>query len=195
MKKKTTIVTLISLVAIGAVVCCFAYLSGKARHTGAEPEMSAVQKVLSRDMQNDYPSTVKEVAKYYTEIQRCLYNDEYTDEEFEQLGRRSRELYDEDLLKINEEEFQLSQLNSEVQAFRSRECQLVSISVAPSTNVDYFEEDGYSFARILCRYTVREDGSPGESQIIYLMRKDKNRHWKIYGWDQAGNVNPVPSIE
>jgi len=44
-----------------------------------------VQKVLSRDMQNDYPSTVKEVAKYYTEIQRCLYNEEYTEEELAQL--------------------------------------------------------------------------------------------------------------
>lgn len=81
MKKKTTIVTLISMVAIAAVVCCFAFLSGKTRQTGADPAMNAVQKVLSRDMQNDYPSTVKEVAKYYTEIQRCLYNEEYTEEE------------------------------------------------------------------------------------------------------------------
>ena len=191
MKKKTTIVTLISMVAIAAVVCCFAFLSGKTRQTGADPAMNAVQKVLSRDMQNDYPSTVKEVAKYYTEIQRCLYNEEYTKEELAQLCSRTRELYDQELLQINSEEHHLSQLSSEVEAFRTRKCQVVSISVAQSTNVDYFEEDGYSFARILCRYTIREDGEPGESQIIFLMRKDKDRHWKIYGWDQAGNVNPL----
>ena len=30
----------------------------------------------------------------------------------------------------------------------------------------------------------------GVSQdVIYLLRRDENRQWKIYGWDRAQNVN------
>ena len=188
MKKTTTVVTLVFLAVIIGIVGLYAYFSGKARDA-ADPASTAVQKALDRDLQNDYPPTVKEVVKYYTELQKCLYNEEYSEEEFEQMGNKSRQLYDRELLEANDETFQLVQLRQEIEAFRIQKCVITSISVAASTNVSYFEEDGYSFARILCKYTIRENGSPKLSQTIYLLRQDENRHWRIYGWEQAENVD------
>jgi len=188
MKKTSTIVTLVFLVVVVGIVGCYAYFSGKTKDA-AEPTATAVQKALDRDLQKDYPPTVKEVVKYYTELQKCLYNEEYTEEEFEALGRKSRELYDQELLDANDETFHLVQLREEIETFRTKKCQIASISVAASTNVFFFEEDGYSFARILCKYTIRESGSPRLTQVVYLLRRDEDRHWKIYGWEYLDDAD------
>lgn len=190
MKKSTVRVTIIFAVLIVAVVGYYAYLSGKSRDAAADAKMTQTQLVLSRDMQNDYPPTVKEVIKYYMDIQKCLYNEECTDEEVDQLGLRARELYDAELLENNEEAMNLLQLKSEVASFRSEEKKITSISVASSVNVDTFTQDGYDFSRIQCNYTVLENGQSNPTSVIYLLRRDGNRRWKIYGWDLAQNVDP-----
>ena len=143
MKKSTVRVTVAFVVMIVIVIGFYAYLSGKSRAVADDVKMTQIQLVLSRDMQNDYPPTVKEVIKYYMDIQKCLYNEECTDEDVEQLGLRARELYDTELLENNEEEMNLQQLRAEVASFRSDEKKITSITVASSVNVDTFTEDGY----------------------------------------------------
>ena len=91
MKKTTVGVTILIMAVLVGVVGCYAYFSGKARQTAEDAALSAVQLVLSRDLQNDYPATVKEVLKYYTEIEKCFYNEEYTDEELEALAAAADE--------------------------------------------------------------------------------------------------------
>ena len=189
MKKSTVRVTVAFVVMIVIVIGFYAYLSGKSRAVADDVKMTQIQLVLSRDMLNDYPPTVKEVIKYYMDIQKCLYNEECTDEDVEQLGLRARELYDTELLENNEEEMNLQQLRAEVASFRSDEKKITSITVASSVNVDTFTEDGYDFARIQCSYTVLEKGQSNPTSTIYLLRRDENRRWKIYGWDLAQNVD------
>ena len=71
MKKSTTRTFVFILVVIVGVVGYFAYLSGKSRDAAKDAAMTATQIVLSRDLQNNYPPTVKEVVKYYADIQKC----------------------------------------------------------------------------------------------------------------------------
>lgn len=190
MKKSTLRITVVFIILIAIVVGFYAYLSGKSKDAADDVKMTEIQLLLSRDMGNDYPPTVKEVIKYYMDIQKCLYNEECTDEELEQLGLRARELYDVELLENNEEEMNLLQLKADVATFRSEGSKITSISIASSVNVDTFTEDGYEFARIRCDYTVIENGKSNPTSTIYLLRRDENRRWKIYGWDLAENVNP-----
>lgn len=191
MKKSTTRTFLFILVVIVGVVSLFAYLSGKSRDAAKEASMTATQIALSRDLQNNYPPTVKEVVKYYTDIEKCFYAEDCTEEELEQLAMKARELYDADLLAINDVTSNLLQLKAEVDSFKEDSRQITAASVASSANVDTFTEDGYEFARIHCIYTVLEGGKSNLVDTVYLLRRDENRRWKIYGWDLAENVNPA----
>ena len=191
MKKSTTGIVLFFLLIVVAIVGYFAYLSGKSRDSSAEVTVSAAQNVLSRNLQNNYPPTVKEVLKYYTDIQRCFYSGECTEEEIEQLGLKARELYDAELLEINEVNANLLQLKTDISSFQAQGRQLAAVSVASSSNVDTFTEDGYDFARIYCMYTILENGQSNLVNMVYLLRRDEDRRWKIYGWDLAENVNPA----
>ena len=189
--KNTTKVAIIFLVLIVAVVAYFAYLSNKSREVEDEAAMTAVKLVLSRDLENNYPPTVKEVMKYYADIQKCLYSQECVDEEAEQLGMKARALFDDELLVANDVTNHLLALKSEITSFQEDSRQITAASVASSANVDTFTEDGYEFARIHCIYTVLDGGQSNLVDMVYLLRRDGNRRWKIYGWDLAQNVNPT----
>ena len=182
-------VILIVVLFMVAVVGYYCYLVTRSDEKNAEPEITAVDAVMLRDMKHNYPPTPKEVIKYYNEIMKCYYNVDCTQEEIEDLGMRARELYDDELVVHNEWGAYIIALTAEIDAFRESGKKLTSSAVAASTDVDYFEDDGYSFARISCGYTVMQGKESVSSMTIYLLRKDDKGHWRIYGWDLAENVN------
>lgn len=191
MKKKTTTrVTLIIVIGIIAIVGYYTYLSGREKERHKEANMSQVQLVLSRDLARDYPPTPKEVIKYYNEILRCFYNEECTDEEIDALGNKARELYDAELLENNELGVYLINLHADIDDFKENNRRFTSFSVASSTNVEKFTEDGHSFARIRCGYNIVENGVNRPSDQIYLLRQNEEKQWKIYGWQSADKVQP-----
>lgn len=190
MKKSTVRVTIVLIILIAGVVGIYAYLSGRSRSVAESASMTNVERVLSRDMAYDYPPTPKELLKYYNEIQKCFYNENCTDSEIRELVIRARELYDEELLANNEFDTHVTLLQAEIKDYKDHKRVISAVSVAASTNVDFFEVDGYEFARIYCGYNVTEGSTTKQTRQIYLLRRDENRRWKIYGWDLADHVNP-----
>lgn len=192
MKKTNTSVTkstVLFIVLLVLVVGYYAYLSGTHRTEQQEAVMSEVDTALSRDLDNDYPATPKEVIKYYNDLMKCFYNEECTEEELQDLGRKSLQLFDEELQENNDEDTYLIRLQGEVQNYKDNKRKITSVSLAPSTNVDYYSVDGYSFARISCGYTMTENGKKTSTVMVYLLRRDDSRRWKIYGWETADQLN------
>ncbi len=185
MKKSTTRVSLVIILLVMGLVGFYAYLSNRDKEIKKQASVSVVQSVLSRNLENDYPPTVKEVLKYYNEIMRCFYNEECTDQEIDALGMKARELYDEELLEANEVSSYLIDLRSDIMGFRNAERRITNISLAGSTSVDYSTIDGEEFATIQCTYTINEGGISTASVETYLLRQDGNHRWKIYGWELA----------
>ena len=183
---KTILIIVLLMVAVVGYYC---YLLNRSNTEEKEPEITAVQEVLLRDMQRSYPPTPKEVIKYYNEIMKCFYNEDCTQDEIEDLGMRARELYDEELLANNEWGAYIINLTAEIMYYKENEMKLTGCAVAASTDVDMFEKDGYSFARLSSGYTVLQGKETTSTIQVYLLRKDENGHWKIYGWDLAENVN------
>lgn len=192
MKKTNTSVTkstVLFIFLLVLVVGYYAYLSGTHRTEQQEAVMSEVDTALSRDLDNDYPATPKEVIKYYNDLMKCFYNEECTAEELQDLGRKSLQLFDEELQENNDEDTYLIRLQGEVQNYKDNKRKITSVSLAPSTNVDYYSVDGYSFARISCGYTMTENGKKTSTIMVYLLRRDDSRRWKIYGWETADQLN------
>ena len=174
-------------------VCCvlLAYYLMNLKAEKSKPEdyvqMTKVQEVLSRDLKTNYPQTPKEVIKYYSELTRCFYNENYTDEEFEALAMKALELYDYELAGNKTEEQYLADLKSEIRIFKEKNYAISSYSTSSSTDVYDFEEDGYQFSRLYCTYNVRMGTAIQPIEEIFLLRMDLEGHWKIYGWDLAKN--------
>lgn len=174
-------------------MCCvlLAYYLINQRIEKSKPEdyvpLTAVQTVLARNLTTNYPQTPKEVIKYYSEITKCFYNEECTEEELYALAMKAQELYDHDLVANKTEEQYLQDLKSEIQAFKEKDYYISSFGTSSSTDVYDFTEDGYKFARLYCTYNIRVGTVIQPIEEIFLLRMDLEGHWKIYGWDLAEN--------
>ena len=198
MKKTTVKITIAIFVLIIGVVGYYTYLSQKSRKAAEEAALTEAQQILSHDLQREYPPTPKEVVRFFTRIQKCLYSEDCTVEDMESLGMKARELFDEELLAINAVEDYIPRLRSEIETFHAEEKKLTSISIPSSMDVEQFSADNYDFARLYCRYSVIEKGNSGQIQIVFLLRRDEDdkRRWKIYGWERADNIEiPLDGAE
>jgi len=185
MKKATPKLIIVIVILLIALVGYYAFMANKDKQAKVEASMTAIQEVMSRDMKYDYPATPKEVIKYYNAILKCFYNEECTDGDIEELGMRARELYDAELLEANEIGPYMIRLREDIADYKEKERKIANFAVSSSTNVDYFEEDGYSFARLMCTYNITEAKESKFTKLAYLLRKDENNRWKIYGWQDA----------
>lgn len=188
--KKTTIIIVIVAVFVVALVGYYCYLVNHDREAQAEKNLTTVQKVLARDLEKDYPPSPREVVKYYNEVMKCFYNEDCSVEEIEALGRQARLLYDDELVENNPWETYIAQLTVEIMQYKQQGRRIASSSVASSIDVEEFSDGGYDFARIRCGYTITTGKTSEATVEVYLLRKDENKHWKIYGWDLAENVSP-----
>lgn len=189
MRKTSTRITVIFILIIVAVVGYYAYLSNKRQVARAEATLTLVDSTLVRNLVLDYPPTPKEVLKYYNDILKCLYNEECTEDQITQLGDKARELYDEELLEANEPASYLLKLKSDISEYKENKRRITNCAVAASTSVDFYSLDDFDFARIACGYTIMEGANSKPTNMIYLLRRDENKMWKIYGWELAENVD------
>ncbi len=182
--KKQNIKNLIVLLIVALLlIASFAYLVNRDRTTKEEVDkLTAVQEVLARDLSSNYPPTPKEVLKYYSEITRCFYSEEYSEEELIRLSKKSRELFDEALIANQTEEDYIVDLKNEIIIFKDANRSISSYSVAGSANVDYYQYEGDEWAKLNCIYSIRTEGKIKPTQEEFLLRKDAGGYWKIFGW-------------
>lgn len=181
---------IISLVVFGivlvAIVVGYAFHINRKSAQDAEiaVESTAVQKVLMRDLERNYPPTSKEVVKYFAEITKCFYNEDYTDEELEQMALKIQGIYDAELIENKSQEDYMTDLRSEIADWKKNGYTISSYVLSASVDVEEFVENGYSCERLYCTFNVKQ-GTNGtvRSMEQFVLRKDDDGHWKILGWD------------
>ena len=175
------------LLAIGCVLLAYYMINVRIEKSKPEDyvEFTAIQQVLSRNLETNYPQTPKEVIKYYSEITKCFYNENHTEEELYNLAMKAMEMYDHELAANQTEEVYLKDLKSEIKTFKEKKFHISSYATSSSTDVYYYTHGGSEFARLYCTYNVRTGTVMTAIEEIFLLRMDLNGHWKIYGWDLA----------
>lgn len=167
------------------VFALYYYLVNKVERSSPEVETTAVQDVLLKNLETDYPPTVREVIKYYNEIMHCYYSENPTDEEVRKLADKAMELYDAELVDYQDEEMYISDLKAEMASFAASETVLSHVALSSSTAVDYYTYNGRDCAQIRCIYTMRQKTNLVTIKEVYVLRKDDEGRWKILGWTPA----------
>lgn len=187
-KKKNIIWKMaIGIVLVLLIVGYYFCLSNRKPANGKEEEIdgiTAVQQALLQDFEHNYPPSPREVLKAYGDIIVCFYSEEYTDEELTELALQIQNLYDQDLIDNDTPDQYQQNLRWDIKEMKEKNLRVTSYSVASATDVDYFEQDGDSWARLNCNFTVRSGKQAELSKEVFLLRKDEAGHWKIYGWKE-----------
>ncbi|MBR4574037.1 MAG: hypothetical protein IKO16_03930 [Lachnospiraceae bacterium] len=180
------------VLAIG-IVGLFFYLSNRVKivEEGKQNRMTPVQEILSRNLENNYPPTPKEVLKLYSEITRCFYGEAYTDDELVKLALFSRQLFDDELVANQTDDQYLSALRMDIESWKKDNKVISSYSVSSSTDVQEYSYGGREWAQLYCIYSIRMGTNVAPVTEHFILRKDDIGHWKILGWEleQPGDQN------
>lgn len=187
---KTSIVMIVIVVLI---VGYYYYLStrnekansAQATEDKVVEEMTPVQELLAMSKYKEYPTTPVQVVKYYNEVTACFYNEIYSEEELEELAKLAQTLYDPELKANSSYEQYLSKLKDDITVFRTGNITVYDSQVTPATDVEYFEHNGDTCAKLYCMYTLKSGTVYQTSREVYILRKDAEGHWKIFGFDIA----------
>lgn len=187
MKKSSGVkIIIIGVVLAAIIVGYFYYLSNKTKETQEENvESTLVQSTLLRDLDKNYPPSPKEVVKYFNELTKCLYNEKYTEDEFNRLAVQAMGLYDSELNGNKSFDEYLKDLKSDIEGFKALDQSVSSYQLPASTEVDFFTEGESSCARLYCNYNIRQGTKKFTSDVVFILRQDENKRWKILGWDES----------
>ncbi len=179
------------LIMVMLVVGYYFYLSNRTTPDKTEEmeveTMTRSQTVLSRNLENNYPKSPREVVKYFSEITSCFYNEEHTQEELKALGDKAREVYDDELIANQTEDEYLKALQMDIDEYKANNRTISSYSPSSSVDVFYFSQDGSDWARLYCVYDIKQDAMLYQSTLCFVLRKDENGHYKIFGWETSND--------
>lgn len=179
MKKKISLVAA-AVICIGAIVGLFYFFSNQ-RRTSVEnmTELTEVQKLITEDLEKNYPARPREVVKFYNRIITCFYEETYTEEELEKLGDQARMLFDEELLANNPRDEYFTALKADIAEYREKSKTIMNSSVCSSNDVNYQVVDGDECAYVTSTYFINEDKEYSRTHQMYVLRKDEDGNWKI----------------
>lgn len=186
-KQNGTKALVIGIILVCLVLGYYFYLSQKAdsRKQESEVKITEVQNALLRDLDTNYPPTPREVLKCFCQMAQCLYNETYTEEEFKELAEKVQTLYDTELVANMTQDQYLQDLKWDIAQFAKEKIVISSYTLSSATDVEEFKQDGYSWARLYCTFTLRTGTQLSSTQETFLLRKDEENHWKIYGWERT----------
>ena len=183
-KAKKIIIIVILVALVGGY---YFYLSNY-KSNEEETIVTAVQEVLLKNLEDNYPPTPKEVLKYYSDISKCLYNEDYTQQQLEQMADKLLALMDEELAENNPRDQYIRDLKNEVKEFEQNGYTIVNYTTSKSTDVEEYTDNGRKYAKLYCTYSVKAGAEYKSSKQVFILRRETaTGHWKILGFEL---VNP-----
>jgi len=149
----------------------------------AEKPNTEAQNILSKDMERNYPATVREVVRLFSRISKCYHNETISEEEFGNLIEMQRKLFDEEFLENNPLDTFTNNLAAEIDAAKGRKYLMANWRVQKQSSVVEWQDGDNHFSSIIASYTMN-DKEAGYTRTFeeFLLREDEKGRWKIVGW-------------
>lgn len=180
---------IIAIACICAICAGFFFFSQDNKEQ--EKNLTEIEKVIVKDLKNNYPKTPREVVKFYNRIVKCYYGDTPTDEQLNDLVDQMICIMDEDLLLVNSRDVYYNSVVSDIAQYKQDKKQLVSTDVCDSNDVKYVTDtkDGESqkdeLAYVNATYFINTDGKFAYTYQQFVLRQDADGRWKILTFYQV----------
>ncbi len=183
--KGRTAATIIVMVLLAAIILTFYYYLVNRMPSEEDPfqNMTENEKIIAYDLEKDYPQTPRETVKLFARIMKALYNDP-ADEDIKPLALKIRELYDEELLENNPEETYLNNLMTDIASWKEDKRRITNYLLVREDEEQEKELEGVKHSVNYVSFTIQKNGKITETWKV-LLRQDKEKKWKILGWEDV----------
>ena len=183
MKKLKYLMTLALILVLGLTIYYFVVnKSNKGSDNSNDATVSNVEKMLSKDLENNYPKSVREVVSNFISIQECYYNEDLAEDKLVQLAYQAMRLFDEKLIAANPFDKYFADLVKEIEEYNADGKTLYKTILDKASDVEYSEVDGVRYAKINCIYYLKTSKRTDKVTETYALECDDEGNWKILGW-------------
>lgn len=178
--KKTGIIVLSAILVVMVVVGGYYGVIRSRQTTNTEEQkLTEVEKINTRDLVKNYPSTPREVVKFYNRIITAYYAEKYTDEELSAMTEQARRLFDSELQDNNPQSVYLESVKADIEAYKSASKLISQSDVCDSDDVLYMTDEEDKIAYVSSSYFIKEGSNFSRTHEMYVLRKDTEGNWKI----------------
>lgn len=173
------------LIVVFCACLCVGYFYYLTQKTGGkEASMTEAELIVSKDLENSYPKTAREVVKFYNRILKCYYSQEYTEEQLGQMTKQARLLMDEELRQKNPEDIYLQAVKADIASFDEEGKTIYNTSLEESNEIEYKTVKGRECAYVDAVYYVKSKERSERTSQTYILRRDDENKWRILGFYQ-----------
>lgn len=166
---KRQIVAVFIMILLG--ISFYFYLDNKTKPAIKTP--AKYEQLLSHDLDNQYPTTPKEVIGLYQEITKYLYSQKIKSEEIEPLIIMERKLFHSDLLDLNPKEVQIIKAEADIKTNKEANIKIIDFLLG---------ESEYEIAEIAIVKAIQYLSGSDNRYLKYYLKKE-NEQWKILAWE------------
>lgn len=186
------------VIVIVAIVCVVLFCGGfyflqrwSDKEQKKEEQMTEFEKIVTRDMDKNYPATPREAIKFHNRIVTCCYNGDYSSDELRQLADQEEAMFDDELLANNPREEYVQSLQQDINTFHTTSDSISQTDVCDSNDVIYKTIDGDEIAYVDASYFIRQNkGGFVKTYQQFVLRKDDEGKWKILVFYKIDNPSP-----
>ncbi len=175
------------MVVIGGMAVYYQYMKRQQLKSTTQTPTTEVQKLIDKDLDQGYPETPVEVMKLWGRYNQCLYNSKMTDEQREELVKKLRYMYSEELAQKNPEKEHVQKFQAEVDLFKNKKQRIVSYTTDNGTSVQYKNVGDKQCVQVRLSYFINNDGSYTKSYQDFILAKEDDR-WKVMGFRAVKNT-------
>jgi hypothetical protein len=166
-----TIAIILLIVLTGGIY----YFIDHERSSPKTKSLSPYQKVMSHDLEENYPSSPYEVMIMNNHIITYLYGLEIKEEEIPTVINQQRYLFSPELLELNPEDVQVEKIVTEIKAYKEQGFKIIRINSLP---VEYNPQN----VKLATVKVIQFTNAPKNNYLKYVLEQQINGEWKILGW-------------
>ncbi len=186
MKKKLRFLITIALLLVLAVLLYYHFSNKSASNNNSGSDdtttVSEVNKILSKNLETNYPLTPREVVNLFTRIQKCYYNVDCSPDDLVALAFMATKLFDTELSESNPFDEYYSELKDDISDYKDKGQTISRVIVDKSGDVIYSTINEVKYASLNCIYYIKDNSTTQKTVETYVLRKDDEGNWKILGW-------------
>ncbi len=145
-------------------------------------------KLIEKDLDRFYPSTPSDVVDKYSNYLKCLYNDEYTDEEYEKLFFQLRKFFDDLFLEENPVSEHMNKLHDEIAIYKTNSKKIASVKVQSTYEGEKYTANNSSMCSLVARVMLKTGSNTSYTYEKFCLRENPDGKWKIVGWEVTDPV-------
>lgn len=146
--------------------------------------------LTARNINDNYPESVRDVVKLYARITKEYYEAGITEEDIEKLGNQARLLFDDELKATQTDEEFMKALKEDISIYRSNDARISSFTIQSANDTRYTTFNNREYASLQLVYYIREGSKLRTSCTKFTLRKDiSTGRWKILYWELVNSVD------